>query len=346
MSGTGPIGPVVKVAVVQAAPCLLDLDAGVEKAIALIDQAGKAGARLINFPEIWLPGYPWWIWLNPPAINMQYVAPYMNNSIVAGSKHDHALRAAARRNNIHVVIGVSERAGGSLYMAQWHYGPEGEVISRRRKLKPTHVERSVFGEGDGSDMIVTQTDFGRVGALCCWEHLQPLSKYALFSQDEQIHCAAWPAFSLYAKLSKAFSPEVSVNVNQIYAVEGQCFVLSSCSVIDQAIYDTLVQNELHQKFLEVGGGYSRIFGPNGAEFGENLPPDREGLVVADIDLGLISHSKSAADPAGHYARADALALMHNRNPRRPVIGFGEATRKVADALPKGAEPAEALEAAE
>ena len=114
-------------------------------------------------------------------------------------------------------------------MAQWHYGPEGEVISRRRKLKPTHVERSVFGEGDGSDMIVTQTDFGRVGALCCWEHLQPLSKYALFSQDEQIHCAAWPAFSLYAKLSKAFSPEVSVNVNQIYAVEGQCFVLSSCS---------------------------------------------------------------------------------------------------------------------
>src|SRR6476660_7485820 len=84
-------------------------------------------------------------------------------------------------------------------MAQWHYGPEGEVIWRRRKLKPTHVERSVFGEGDGSDIIVTQTNFGRVGALCCWEHLQPLSKYAMFSQDEQIHCAAWPSFTSRSK---------------------------------------------------------------------------------------------------------------------------------------------------
>jgi aliphatic nitrilase len=139
-------------------------------------------------------------------------------------------------------------------------------------------------------------------------------------------CAAWPSYSLYAKLSKAFSPEVSINVNQVYAVEGQCFVLSSCSVVDQAISDMLVQNELHEKFLEVGAGYSRIFGPNGAEFGENLPHDKEGPIVADIDLGLISHSKSAADPAGHYVRPDALALMHNRNPRRPVIGFGEATR--------------------
>ncbi len=191
MSGHGPIGPVVKVAVVQAAPSLFDLDAGVEKAVALIDEAGRAGAKIINFPEVWLPGYPWWIWLNPPAV----------------------IRAAARRNNIHIVMGVSEREGGSLYMAQWHYGPEGEVVWRRRKLKPTHVERSVFGEGDGSDIIVTQTNFGRVGALCCWEHLQPLSKYAMFSQDEQIHCAAWPSFSLYAKLSKAFSPEVSMNVN-------------------------------------------------------------------------------------------------------------------------------------
>ncbi len=320
MSGHGPIGPVVKVAVVQAAPSLFDLDAGVEKAVALIDEAGRAGAKIINFPEVWLPGYPWWIWLNPPAV----------------------IRAAARRNNIHIVMGVSEREGGSLYMAQWHYGPEGEVVWRRRKLKPTHVERSVFGEGDGSDIIVTQTNFGRVGALCCWEHLQPLSKYAMFSQDEQIHCAAWPSFSLYAKLSKAFSPEVSMNVNQVYAVEGQCFVLASCSVVDQKIHGLLVQSELHEKFLEVGGGFSRIYGPNGAEFGENLPEDHEGLLIADIDMGLITHSKSAADPAGHYARADALALIHNRNPRRPVIGFGEATRRAPDALPKAAEPADTL----
>lgn len=339
MSGHGPLGKIVKVAAVQAAPCLIDLDAGVEKAIGLIDEAGKAGVQLINFPETWLPGYPWWIWLNPPAINMQYVAPYVQNSIEAGSPQDNALRAAARRNNIHVIIGVSERAGGSLYMAQWHYGPSGEVVSRRRKLKPTHVERSVYGEGDGSDMFVSKTELGNVGALCCWENLQPLSKYAMFSQDEEIHCAAWPSFSLYAKLTKAFSPEVSINVNQIYAVEGQCFVIAATSVVDQAIYDMLVSNDMHTKFIELGGGYSRIFGPNGQSFGNEIPHDQEGLVIADIDLGLISHSKTAGDPAGHYARADALALMHNKNPRRPVIGFGDATNAPSDVGANRSEPA-------
>ncbi|MBT8154680.1 carbon-nitrogen hydrolase family protein [Epibacterium ulvae] len=346
MAGHGPLGKLVKVGVVQAAPVLLDLDAGVEKAMGLIDEAGKQGVELLNFPETWLPGYPWWIWFNPPAINMQFAAPYFQNAIVAGSEQDMKLRAACRRNNIHVVIGVSEREGGSLYMAQWHYGPEGQVISRRRKLKPTHVERSVFGEGDGSDMFVNKTELGNIGALCCWENLQPLSKYALFSQDEEIHCAAWPAFSLYAKLSKAFSPEVSVNVNQIYGVEGQCFVLAACSVIDKPIYDLLVKNEMHEKFVEIGGGYSRIFGPNGAEFGENIAHDKEGIVVVDIDLGLISHSKTAADPAGHYARPDALALMHNKNPRRPVIGFGAATQEAGDIPARRSSPATELEAAE
>lgn len=342
MAEHGSLGQIVKVAAVQAAPMLLDLDAGVEKAVGLIDEAGKAGVQLINFPETWLPGYPWWIWFNPPAINMQYVAPYFHNAMVPGSEQDNKLRAAARRNNIHVVIGVVEKEGGTLFMSQWHYGPEGEVISRRRKLKPTHVERSVFGEGDGSDMFVNKTELGNIGALCCWENLQPLSKYAMFSQDEEIHCAAWPAFSLYAKLSKAFSPEVSINVNQIYAVEGQCFVLAATSVIDQPIYDLLVKNEMHEKFIELGGGYTRIFGPNGAEFGETIPHDKEGLVIADIDLGLILHSKTAADPAGHYARPDALALMHNKNPRRPVIGFGEATKDAGDITALRGSPASDL----
>lgn len=327
MSGHPPIGPIVKVAAVQAAPMLLDLHAGVEKAVGLIDEAGKAGVQLVNFPETWLPGYPWWIWLNAPANSMKYVAPFVKNSIEAGSSEDKTLRAAARRNNIHVVIGVSERSGGSLYMAQWHYGPDGEVISRRRKLKPTHVERSVFGEGDGSDIFVNKTDIGNVGALCCWENLQPLSKYAMYSQNEEIHCAAWPSFSLYANLSKAFSPEVSINVNQIYGVEGQCFVLAATSVVSKEIHDMLVSNDEQAKFIEVGGGYSRIFGPNGASFGNEIEPDQEGLVIADIDMGIISHSKTAADPAGHYARPDALALMHNRHPSRPVIGFGKATRE-------------------
>ncbi|WP_282091890.1 carbon-nitrogen hydrolase family protein [Epibacterium ulvae] len=318
----------VKVAAVQAAPVWIDLKGGIEKTVKLIDEAGAQGVKLINFPETWLPGYPWQIWMGPPAFAIKYFARYVKNSIEAGSDEEKAICAAARRNNIHVVMGVSERDGGSLYMAQWHIGPDGQVISRRRKLKPTHVERSVFGEGDGSDMIVNDTELGKIGALCCWEHFQPLSKYSLFAQGEQIHCAAWPAFSLYDQLTHGFSAEVNTNANQTYAMEGQCFVLQSCAMISQEIYDELVTTEQQKMFMAVGGGYSRVFGPDGATYGENLAPTEEGLVIADIDMNKIIMAKVAADPAGHYSRPDALALVHNKSKLRRVLSPQEAAEQV------------------
>ena len=255
-----------KVAAVQAAPVFMDLDRTVEKAIALIDEAGRQGVRLIGFPETWIPGYPWWIWLDAPAMGMQHVVPYNMNSIQAGSPQDQALAAAAKRNNIQVVMGVSEKIGGSLYMGQWHYDSDGSVISRRRKLKPTHVERTVFGEGDGSDMVVVDTDLGRVGALCCWEHLQPLNKYAMYSQDEQIHVAAWPSFSLYLGAAYALGPELNTAASQMYAAEGQCYVLAACATVSKEMVDLLCDTPAKQQFLQEGGGHAMIFGPDGAPF--------------------------------------------------------------------------------
>lgn len=315
---------VVKVAAVQAAPVWMDLAGGVEKTVALIDEAGAKGVQLIVFPEAWLPCYPWQIWMGPPAFAIHYFGVYTQQSLEAGSAEETAITDAARRNGVQVILGASERSGGSLYMAQWHIAADGTVLSRRRKLKPTHVERSVFGEGDGSDIFVNDTEIGRIGALCCWEHLQPLTKYALFSQNEQIHAAAWPAFSLYADLTHSFSPEVSMNINQIYALEGQCFVILSTAMISKEIHAELVKTEQQAKFMKVGGGYSRIFGPDGATNGEHLKPTEEGLVIADIDLSRILMAKVAADPAGHYARPDALALIHNKAPRRPVLSPKEA----------------------
>ena len=183
------VHPKYKVAAVQAAPAFLDLEGSVEKAIRFIDEAGAAGARLIAFPETWIPGYPWWIWLGAPAwaIMRGFVSRYFDNSLSYDSPEAERLRSAAKRNKMFVALGLSERDGGSLYIAQWIIGPDGETVAKRRKLKPTHAERTVFGEGDGSHLAVHDLEVGRLGALCCWEHLQPLSKYAMYAQNEQVH---------------------------------------------------------------------------------------------------------------------------------------------------------------
>lgn len=337
-----------KVAAVQAAPEFLDLDKTVEKAIALIDEAGSKGVKLIAFPETWVPGYPWWIWLGAPAWGMQFVGRYFDNAIEVDSPQDLALREAANRNNIHVVIGVSERAGGSLYMGQWMYGPDGEVIARRRKLKPTHVERTVFGEGDGSDIAVHPTDIGRVGSLCCWEHLQPLTKYAMYSQNEQIHVASWPSFSLYKGAAYALGPELNTSASQMYAAEGQCFVIASCATVSEEMCELLCDTPDKQQFLQPGGGFARIFGPDGAPIGEPLDEHEEGLLIAEIDLGAIAFAKAAADPVGHYSRPDVLRLMFNKRPNPAVMPFDEGIKLSgeADAIAEVPEVEEVSDAAE
>jgi nitrilase len=310
--------PRFKAAAVQAAPVFLDLDASVDKACALIAEAASNGAQLIAFPETWLPGYPWWIWLGSPAWGMKFVGRYHDNSLVVGGPESRRLCAAAKAHNIHVVMGFSEKDGGSLYIGQLFIGPDGSVLGKRRKLKPTHVERSVFGEGDGSDFVVYDTAIGKLGGLCCWEHLQPLSKYAMYSLGEQVHCAAWPAFSLYRGGAYALGPEVNTSASRLYAAEGQCFVLAPCSVIDDATLSILIDSDDKAQLLLKGGGFARIFGPDGAPLGKELDEDAEGLVYADIDLGMIAYAKAAADPTGHYSRPDVVRLLLNREPRRPV----------------------------
>ncbi|MCY0386990.1 carbon-nitrogen hydrolase family protein [Robbsia sp. Bb-Pol-6] len=310
-----------KAAAVQAAPVFLDLDATIEKSIALIEQAANAGARIVAFPETWLPGYPWWIWLGSPAwsIGRGFVQRYFAASPTPDHPQIERLRHAAKRAGIHVVIGVSERDGGSLYIAQWLIGSHGEWIARRRKLKPTHVERTVFGEGDGSDLSVHQLDIARVGALCCWEHLQPLSRYAMYSQNEQLHVAAWPSFSLYEGLAHALGPEVNNAASRMYAVEGSCYVLAPCAVVSQEMIDLLCDTPDKAALLRAGGGHAAIYGPDGRTLSEPLRPDEEGLILADIDLSMIGVAKAVADPAGHYSRPDVTRLWFDDRPSRAVV---------------------------
>lgn len=314
------VHPKYRAAAVQAAPVFMDLEASVDKAIGLIEQAAKNDAKLIAFPEIWLPGYPFFIWLDSPAWGMQFIQRYHDNSLVYGTEQADRIATAARANAIAVVMGHSEKHGGSLYMSQWIIGPDGETIARRRKLKPTHVERTMFGEGDGSDLAVWDTPLGRIGALCCWEHLQPLSKYAMYAQNEQVHVAAWPSFSLYRGGAYALGPEVNNAASRIYAVEGQCFVLAPCAVVSPEMVAMLCADDpVKKQLLLEGGGFTTIFAPDGRLMHELLAENVEGIVYAELDLAMISQAKAAADPAGHYARPDVTRLLLDRTPGDRVV---------------------------
>lgn len=341
--------PRFRAAAVQAAPVFLDLDATVDKSIELIAEAARQGAQIVAFPETWLPGYPWFIWLDSPAWGMQFIQRYHDNSLRYGSAQAERLAQAARRHAIMVVMGHSEKSAGSLYMGQWIIGADGETIARRRKLKPTHVERTVFGEGDGSHLAVHDTPLGRVGALCCWEHLQPLSKYAMYAQDEQVHVAAWPSFSLYRGGAYALGAEVNNAASQIYAVEGQCYVLAPCATVSRDMVEQLCGNDpTKRQLLLEGGGFARIYAPDGQIMHAPLPEDQEGLVYADIDLGMISLAKAAADPAGHYARPDVTRLVLDQTPGDRVVARRHHAREMlrpGDDEPLQAPPADPRAAA-
>ena len=332
-----------KAAVVQAAPVFMDLDGCVEKAVGLIEEAARSGARLIAFSECWFPGYPWWIWLSATAYNVQYFQQYHENCLAVGSDAFNRLGKAARDNEIYVSTGAGERDYGSLYIAQFLFDDQGELLHARRKLKPTHMERTVFGEGNGSDFQVLDTDLGRIGQLCCWEHMQPLTKYAMYSMHEQVHVAAWPSFSCYPQ-AYSLGPEANGAISQVYALEGQCFVLAPCGVFSQEMYDMMVNSEEQAALINVGGGFARIYAPDGSPMCEPLPETEEGLLFADIDLGAIAVAKSFADPVGHYSRPDVTRLLLNRSTQPKVEDFvAEAMEEIISGS-EGESPGEAAAA--
>jgi nitrilase len=323
---------VYKAACVQAVPCYFDIEAGVEKTIKLITEAGANGAKLIAFPECWIPGYPWWAWLDAALVNMQFVQRHFNNCMTSDGPEMQRIAQAAVEAGVYVVLGYSERAGGSLYISQMHIDPFTGTMHPRRKLKPTFIERTLFGEGDGSDYFVRDTELGRIGGLCCWEHLQPLNKYAMYAQNEQVHCAAWPGFALYAGKAHALGAEVNTSVSQVYAAEGQCFVLAATTVVDQHIQDMICDTEFKRDLVPLGGGASRIFGPDGSSLAEPLGEHEEGIIYADIDLDMISLAKAASDPAGHYSRPDVFQLQFDATARPAIVQTNNGDARVPIAI--------------
>lgn len=294
------------VGVVQAAPHYLDLAASVDKAVDLIEQAARAGARLLAFPEVWLPGYPWWIWLDDPD-RPALAQRYLEQAFTHGSAAAHTIARAAAAHRIHVVMGMAEREGDQLYIAQWLVDDRGATRLQRRKVKPGPLEQRVFAEGGEHDLPVVDTDLGRVGALACAEHRHPLLKHAMHLQSETIHVAAWPSFSL-AHTPHMPSPETFLAISRTYAVEGGCYVLAPCAPVTQQMRDLVCETPAQAARLQAGGGYAQIFGPTGDPLCQALAPDAEGILLAEVSPAAVTHARKGFDLTGHSARSDLVWL--------------------------------------
>lgn len=190
-----PVLKTYKAAAVNAEPGWFDLEESVRRTIHWINEAGKAGCKLITFPELWIPGYPYWAWKVTYQESLPLLKAYRENSLASDSDEMRRIRVAARTNKIFVSLGYSELDLASLYTTQVLISPSGEVINHRRKIRATHVERLVFGDGTGDTTeSVVQTEIGRVGHLNCWENMNPFMKAYAASLGEQVHVAAWPLY--------------------------------------------------------------------------------------------------------------------------------------------------------
>ncbi|MFC2953119.1 carbon-nitrogen hydrolase family protein [Marinicaulis aureus] len=303
----GDVYPKLKVAALHVASPFLDRDACVEKCCRLIGEAAAQGAQLIVFPETFIPGYPFWIWTHTPATGGEFFFELFANSVEVGSDATRAIGEAARKAGAYVVVGISERDGGTLYNTMLYFDDNGDIVGRHRKLQPTCVERTVWGRGDGSGLRVIETPFGKLGGLICWEHSMDLARYALTSQGEQIHIAMWPAGSaLSHDPSSGVFDDLSEAAARHHAAAGQCFVINVQSRIDKATLERLGFTDQPEMMRE-GGGWSAIVGPFGNII-EGPHRDDEKMLVAEIDLADIAKFKYVSDSAGHYARPDVLRL--------------------------------------
>ncbi|KAK7942603.1 carbon-nitrogen hydrolase [Apiospora aurea] len=297
----------LRVAVTQAEPVWLDLDATVEKTCALVAEAASNGARLISFPECWIPGYPAWIWDRP--VDPEMIVAYTRNSLSLESAQMDRIRASAAAHQMVVVLGFGENRQGSLYISQAVIDEDGEVRTTRSKLKATHMERTVFGDASAECLAgVTETAVGRVGALNCWEHCQPLLKYHMYTQREQIHVSAWPPVDPHQGPELwSMSREGVENLSRTYALESQSFVLHTTTVLGMAGIERMkTQNSM--LMATPGGGCSAVFGPDGRKLTTDIPGGEEGIVYADLDFDAIIMAKSFLDLCGHYSRPDLLWL--------------------------------------
>jgi len=305
------------VAVVQHPPVTLDRKKTLERGVKLLEEAASHGARLVSFPETWLPGYPEWLWRLRPGTDYDLTSEIhrrlVENAVDLEAGDLKPIQAAARRLKVTVSMGIHERDGefsrGTLYNTVVLIGPDGAVLNRHRKLMPTNPERMVWGTGDAAGLRVIATPAGRVGSLICWENYMPLARFALFAQGCEVYVApTWDEGGTWLSTMRHI------------AAEGRCWVLGNgCAMRGKDIPRDFPQRA--QLFPDLDGWYnagdSVIVEPGGSVVAGPLH-EQHGILYADCDPATASAAKRTLDVAGHYGRPDIFKLEVNRERVAPV----------------------------
>ena len=301
----------LRAAVVQMAPDLEAVGGTVTKVLAAIAEAADKGAHLVVFPETFVPWYPYFSFVHPPVLTgVEHIRLYENAVVVPGPVTE-AVAGQAKRKAIVVVLGVNERDHGSLYNTQLVFDADGRLALKRRKITPTFHERIIWGQGDGAGLAVVNTAVGRIGALACWEHYNPLARYALMAQHEEIHVAQFPG----SMVGPIFAEQIEVTIRH-HALESGCFVLNATGWLTEDQIARIAPDEKLRKALR-GGCMTAIVSPEGAHV---VPPlkEGEGMLTADLDMSLIVKRKRMMDSVGHYARPELLRLVLDNRAARPM----------------------------
>ncbi len=307
-----------KAAIVQRPPRPLDLAASIERAVAWIEEAAAEGARLIVFPETFLPGYPSWIWRLRPGPDLklgnEIHARLRGNAVDLSGEALDPVREAAARHRAVVVMGLNEIdatfSGSTLFNTVVVIGADGRLLNRHRKLMPTNPERMVWGMGDASGLRVVDTPVGRIGCLICWENYMPLARYALYAQNIELHIApTWDCGETWL-----------ASMNHI-AREGGCWVLATGTAMQAGDLpeDFPGREQLYPDPAEwLCAGDAVVARPFGGIAAGPLTRDK-GILYAEIDPEAARRARKSLDVAGHYGRPDLFRLEVDRRPRPPVL---------------------------